>query len=157
MIGGAPLEGLQAWTHCQSSGCRLRRWWGAKPRLCLLRFLPKYDGDLSADPFTAMTDYLSAPRHASSSPGRQNPTCQLSLVHELIANLSSMPLNVTSCAGANLNARFHFAPGNSSSAATTFIFAPGCVSTSRPELSNATMRFQRGVPCGEDHWPGTEK
>ena len=87
-----------------------------------------------------MTDYLPARRHASSSPGRQNPTCQLSLVHEPMANFSSVPLNVASWAGSNLNARFRFGPGNSSSAATTFIFAPGCASTSLPEPSNATNR-----------------
>src|SRR5262249_35907676 len=66
-------------------------------------------------------------RQASSPPGLQKPTCQLSLV-EPMANFSSVPLNATSCAGANAKARFHFAPGNSSSAATTF--AVGCASTS---------------------------
>src|SRR5215472_1525024 len=90
-------------------------------------------------------------RQASSSPGRQKPTCQLSLVQEPRANFSPGPLNSTCCAGSNLNARFHFAPGNSSSAATTFTLTPGSASTSLPEPASATMRFQRGAPCGDDH------
>src|SRR5690242_17480866 len=65
------------------------------------------------------------PRQRSSSAGLQKPTCQLSLVKEPIANFSSVPLNATSCGGSNLKARFHFAPGNSSSAATTL----ACAST----------------------------
>src|SRR5262245_34551636 len=96
-------------------------------------------------------------RQDSSSPGLQKPTCQLSLVREPMANFNAAPLNATSCAGSNLKARLHFAPGNSNSAATTFTFAPGCASTSLPERSNATMRFQRGGPCGDDQLPGTEK
>src|SRR5262249_60027487 len=96
-------------------------------------------------------------RQDSSSPGLQKPTCQLSFVSEPIANFNAAPLNATSCAGSNLKARLHFAPGNSSSAATTFTFAPGCASNSLPEPSSATMRFQRGGRSGDNQLPGTEK
>src|SRR5712692_6355242 len=99
-------------------------------RIC--RRLPKtYTDDLG------FCGYL-LPRQASSSPDLQKPNCQLSLVKEPMANFSSVPLNATSCAGSNLNARFHFAPGNSSSAATTLTLAPGCTSTGLPEPASAT-------------------
>src|SRR6516162_3650398 len=73
-------------------------------------------------------------RQASSSPGLQKPTCQLSLVREPTENFSAVSLNATSCAGSNLNARFRFAPGNSSSAAT---------SRAQTRLNN---------PPGDDDW-----
>ena len=48
-------------------------------------------------------------------------------------------------------------PGTPAQRRPLSFFAPGCASTFLLELSNATMRFQRGAPCGDDQLLGTER
>src|SRR5262249_20250972 len=71
-------------------------------------------------------------------------------------NFSSVPLNVTCCAGMKSRQIFHLAPGKLSSAALT-VNAEARAGGSSSDPRGVSIFFQRGDPEGEIHLPGRVK